>query len=130
VTRNGVKMGDMTVKVTLTSSGGLQADTILNISQNGRKGKVAQGVSYDKSGRILKQTMSITSAQPKTAVQFTATYGAKNVSVKAEINGQNRSNTIAYPANVKLRDTSAFWFIRTKPKPGTTATYHRLDMQT
>lgn len=97
-------------------------------SSSGQAVTVLQESTYESTGRPIRKIQVTTLAGGGSRQRLVAAFEAQHVQVTGEAGDKKIDDRHDIPAGKNIRAASEYWFIRDKPKPGDTTTYHRFDM--
>ncbi|MCH8274028.1 MAG: hypothetical protein IH851_04490 [Armatimonadetes bacterium] len=119
-------IGSARITQKLTESGGLKVEIRMQLVAGDVKITVVQEGEYDSDARPVRKTSRQSGGGPELIVR--ATFLGRTATVVTERGRERETRTVTAPAGAEIRLASEFWFIKTKPEPGTKLTAYRFDL--
>ncbi len=124
----GLKIGTGEADIRSLPNGNVQFTISMNIQAQGIKA----AYKATEIGRVDGMPVSETESRDDngTKTETVRIYGPKSVTIKITTGGQTTSKTVPYPKTGSIKTPSNAWFLKFKPKVGTTFTGWTLNDQT
>lgn len=126
----GKVIGKAALTQKLLEGGGKSVQLTIEMAGQGRRSATVRANStYDPKGAPIRVFLESVATNPPSRRQITATFDAKGAHVVLDDGGARKVQDVPLVDTAPRNDPSQFWFLRDKPKPGTTATYYRFDAE-
>ena len=124
--RNDNRVGSAWITTRLIEEKGLSIRMRVELDAGERTITVIEESDYDAEGRPVRKYARM--SPPGEWSMIIATFKNGVATVITEQSAKRHTTRYKAPESADTRAVSEFWFIKTKPKPEETATYHRFDI--
>lgn len=98
------------------------------IGAQGQKVKIRQESTYNAKGEPVRSYQELTGEKPRKSRRLVVTYDADGANVVIDEDGKRETKHVPLTKTAPRTQKNEFWFLRDKPKAGTTEEYYRFSL--
>ena len=127
VIQQGKDFGTATLTQTVGPDGAKVQESVIVAKGPGNDMTIRQVARYDRTGRPLTKSVTANVGERQMSA-ITATFDATGGTIRLVREAGNETKRFPLPKGMSMADPSEFWFIKSKPKPGTTVRAATLNL--
>lgn len=126
----GKKAGMATLLQKVLPDGSKSVQLSMSLQLGASAATLRSESTYDAKGVPVRKFQETSVPSQKTRRTLIVTFDAKGANAVIDLNGKRSTKQIPLPETAERADVTEFWFIRDKPKVGTTAKAYHFDLET